>query len=90
MLPALSPSGRVGFGPCVPGEAAPLCALCSGNTVSQQLLGLGFPPAPCARAIAWPLAVDQQQSGAKDLQTKGFSLFVINVVRPNHSEVVGS
>lgn len=56
---------------------------CSGNTVSQQLLGAGFPRAPCARAIALALAANQQQSGAKDLQTKGFSLFVINVVQLN-------
>lgn len=74
-----------------PGAAQPAPALRprAGSAVSQQVLGAGFPHAPCARAIALALAADQQQSGAKDLQTKGFSLLVIDVVELNHSEIVG-
>lgn len=61
-----------------------------GNTISQQVTGAEFPCASCARPSRWLWLQTKQQSGAKELQTKGFYLLVINAVQLNQSEIIGS
>lgn len=52
--------------------------------------GLNFLVRPVPGPSRWLWLQTKQQSGAKELQTKGFYLLVINVVQLKQSEIIGS